>query len=69
METICAPEYANIFMAEVKQKYIYLLIKDKSNSFLTLYWWYLYGMDQMSMAAERFYEWTESKTSLYKVEL
>ena len=28
--TICAPAYANIFMAEFEQKYIYPLIKDKS---------------------------------------
>ena len=30
MGTICAPAYANIFMAEFEQKYIYPLIKDKS---------------------------------------
>ena len=30
MGTICAPAYANIFMAEFEQKYIYLLIKHKS---------------------------------------
>ena len=34
MGTICAPAYANIFIAEFKQKYIYLLIKDKSIHFL-----------------------------------
>ena len=27
--TICAPAYANIFMAEFEQKYVYPLIKDK----------------------------------------
>ena len=30
MVTICAPAYANIFMAEFEQKYIYPLRKDKS---------------------------------------
>ena len=34
MGTICAPAYANIFMAEFEQKYIYLLTKDKSILFL-----------------------------------
>ena len=34
MGTICAPAYANIFMAEIEQKYIYPLIKDKSIIFL-----------------------------------
>ena len=34
MVTICAPAYANIFMAEFEQKYIYPLIKDKSVLFL-----------------------------------
>ena len=34
MGTICAPAYANIFMAEFEQKYIYQLIKDKSIPFL-----------------------------------
>ena len=32
--TICAPAYANIFMAEFEQKYVYPLIKDKSILFL-----------------------------------
>ena len=34
MGKICAPAYANIFMAEFEQKYIYPLIKDKSVLFL-----------------------------------
>ena len=34
MGTVCAPAYANIFMAECEQKYIYPLIKDKSILFL-----------------------------------
>ena len=34
MGTICAPAYANIFMAEFEQKCVYLLIKDKSILFL-----------------------------------
>ena len=34
MGTICAPAYANIFMAEFEQKYIYPLTKDKSILFL-----------------------------------
>ena len=36
MGIICAPAYANIFMAEFEQKYIYPLIKDKSFLFLRL---------------------------------
>ena len=62
---ICKYTYANIFMAELEQKYIYPLIKD--NSFLMLYRWYLYGMDQIWKTGKRFYEWTESKTYLYNV--
>ena len=34
MGTVCAPVYTNISMAEFEQKYIYLLIKDKSILFL-----------------------------------
>ena len=34
MGTICAPVYTNVSMAEFEQKYIYLLIKDKSILFL-----------------------------------
>ena len=34
MGTICALGYANIFMAELEQKYFYPLIKDKSILFL-----------------------------------
>ena len=34
MGTICVPAYANIFMAEFEQKYVYPLIKDKSILFL-----------------------------------
>ena len=34
MRTICAPAYANIFMTEFEQKYVYPLIKDKSILFL-----------------------------------
>ena len=34
MGTICAPAYANIFMAEFEQKCVNLLIKDKSILFL-----------------------------------
>ena len=30
METICAPSYANVFMSEFEEKYIYPLIKNKS---------------------------------------
>ena len=41
--------------------------KRQINSFFTLYWWYLYGMDQIWKTAVRFYEWTESKSYLYKV--
>ena len=36
MGTIGAPTYANIFMAEFEQKYIYLLIKDKSILFYAI---------------------------------
>ena len=44
MGTICAPSYANIFMSEFEEKYIYPLIKNKS----VIYLHYLddfYGMD------------------------
>ena len=34
MGTICAPAYANIFMASFELKYIYLYIKDKTKMFL-----------------------------------
>ena len=34
MGTICAPAYANIFMAEFEQKYVYPLIKGKQILFL-----------------------------------
>ena len=58
MVTICAPAYANIFMAEFEQKYILFIDKRQINSFLMLYWWYLYGMDQF---------WKTAKRSLYNV--
>ena len=34
MGTICTPTYANIFMSEFKERYIYPPIKNKSNSYL-----------------------------------
>ena len=34
MGTICAPAYANIFMANFELKYIYPYIKDKTKMFL-----------------------------------
>ena len=34
MDTICAPAYANIFMANFELKYIYPYIKDKTKMFL-----------------------------------
>ena len=34
MGTICAPAYANIFMANVELKYIYPYIKDETKIFL-----------------------------------
>ena len=48
MGTICAPAYANIFMAEFEQKYIYPLTKDKSILFLRY-------VDEIFMA------WTKSE--------
>ena len=36
MGTICAPAYANIFMASFKSKYIYSYIKEKVVTFLRL---------------------------------
>ena len=33
MGAICAPAYANIFMAEFEKIYLYFLIKDKSIPF------------------------------------
>ena len=41
--------------------------KRQISSFLMLYWWYHYGMDQIWCKTKRFYKWTESKASLYKV--
>ena len=35
MGTICAPAYANIFMANFELKYIYPYIKDKEKMFLS----------------------------------
>ena len=51
MGTICAPAYANIFMAEFEQKYVYPLIKDKSILFLRY-------IDDIFMV------WTKSKKQL-----
>ena len=34
MGTICTPTQENIFMSEFKERYIYLLIKNKSSSYL-----------------------------------
>ena len=34
MGTICAPAYADILMAEFKQKYVYPLVKDTAILFL-----------------------------------
>ena len=68
MGTICAPAHANIFMTEFEQNDIYLFIKQKSIfSYAKLI--ILYGMNQIWKTAKRFYEWNESKTSLYKVQL
>ena len=64
--TICAPANASAFMAEIKQMRS-SVDKRQINSFLILYWRYLYGMEQIWRTAKRFYEWTELKTSLYKV--
>ena len=46
---------------------IYLSVEKKQINFFTLYWRYLYGIDQIWKTAERCNDWTESKTSLYKV--
>ena len=43
MGTICVPKYANIFMSEFEERYIYPLVKNKS----ALYRRYFYGMDQI----------------------
>ena len=43
MGTICTPAYANIFLAEFEQKYVYPLIKDKSVLSLR----YIDDMDQI----------------------
>ena len=37
MGTICTPTYANIFMSEFEEKYIYPLIKNKSSSYLRFF--------------------------------
>ena len=34
MGTICAPSYANIFISEFEERYIYPLIKNKSRNYL-----------------------------------
>ena len=34
MRTICAPSYANIFISEFEEKYVYSLIKNKSVIYL-----------------------------------
>ena len=49
MGTICA---------WIKYKIHLSVDKRQINSFFTLYWWYLYGMDQIWKTAKRFYEWT-----------
>ena len=51
MGTICAPAYANIFMAEFEKIYLYFLIKNKS----------------IWKIAERFYELIQLKAFFYKV--
>ena len=51
MGTICAPAYANIFMAEFEQKYIFPLTKGKSILFLRY-------IDDI------FVVWTKSKNQL-----
>ena len=43
--------------------------KRQINPSLMLYWWYLYGMDEIWKTAKRFYDQTESKTYLYKLPL
>ena len=67
MGTICAPAHANIFMAEFEQEYIYRLIKDKSILFLRYIDHIFMVWTKPEKTAKRFYEWTESETSLYKV--
>ena len=34
MGTKCAPTYANIFMSEFEERYIYLLVRNKSSNYL-----------------------------------
>ena len=41
MVTICAPAYANVFLAEFEQEYIDPLVKDKSILFLR-YFYYIF---------------------------
>ena len=53
MGTICAPTYANIFMAEFQQKHVYSLIKDKTILFLCY-------IDDIFMV------WTKSEKQLKK---
>ena len=36
MGTICVPTYANIFMSELEERYIYPLIENKSSSYMRL---------------------------------
>ena len=64
---IYATAYANIFGAEFEQKYILSVNKRQINTFLKLYLWYRYGMDEIRITAEWFYEWTEPKIFLHKI--
>ena len=51
MGTICVPTYTEIFMSELEERYIYLLIKNKSSR-------YLYFIDDV------FILWTKSKNKI-----
>ena len=51
MGTICAPTYANIFLSEFEERYIYSLIKNKSSSYL-------------HFIADIFMVWTKSENKL-----
>ena len=55
MGTICAPAYANIFMAEFEKKKLFL-DKRQINSFVRLYWWHPDGMEQICTSCAQVHE-------------
>ena len=59
MGTICAPAYANIFMAEFENKKLFL-DKRQINSFVRLYWWHPDGMEQICTSCAQVHEYYQA---------